>query len=104
MGKMALIARMTAAPGKRNELVEALGGLVKGVEDEPGTLVYVLNTDDADENVVWFYELYADQDALAAHSTSDTMKTVGRELAALMAGRPELHRMTPRAGKGVDVS
>jgi quinol monooxygenase YgiN len=103
MAKVAVIAKLMAAEGKRDALVEALRGLVAGTQTEEGTLAYVLNTDTAEADTVWFYELYADQDALTTHSTSDTMKTVGRELAPLMAGRPEVHVLTPVAGKGVEL-
>lgn len=103
MGKLALIAKVTAAAGKRDELVEAFGPLVKAVEDEPGTLLYVMHKDDQDDDVVWFYEVYADKAAMDAHSSSETMKTVGRSLAPLMGGRPELFRLTPAAGKGIEL-
>jgi quinol monooxygenase YgiN len=103
MAKVAVIAKLMAVEGKRDALVEALRGLVAGTQSEVGTLAYVLNTDTADADTVWFYELYTDQDALTAHSASDTMKSVGRELAPLMAGRPELHILTPVAAKGIDL-
>lgn len=103
MSKVAVIAKLTAAEGKRDELVEALRALVKGTEDEPGTLAYILNTDHAEADVVWFYELYESQDALDIHSSSETMKTVGRQLAGLVAGRPELHVLSPIAATGIEV-
>ena len=102
MSKPAVIAKLTAQDGKREELVAAFGRMIDHVTaNEPGTEVYVLHTDNADPNVAWFYELYTDQAALGAHSTSDTMKSVGRELAPLMAGRPEIIVLTPAAGKGL---
>ena len=102
MPKPVIIAKLTAQEGKRDELVVAFGRMIDHVTaNEPGTEVYVLHTDDADPNVAWFYEMYSDKAALGAHSTSDTMKSVGRELAGLMAGRPEIIMLTPAAGKGL---
>ncbi|MDY7102555.1 MAG: putative quinol monooxygenase [Actinomycetota bacterium] len=103
MSKTAVLAKITAQPGKRDELVSAMGELVAHVENEPGTEVYALNLDAGDENVVWFYEVYADKDALKAHSGSDVMKKVGGAMAPLLAGRPELTMLTLESGKGVAV-
>src|SRR5687768_11979404 len=103
MPKIAMLAKLTAAEGKRDELVTVMSELVKAVEDEPGTLAYALHTDDADANVVWFYELYENEDALKAHGGSEAMRAVGGKLAGLVGGRPELIRVTPVAGKGLPI-
>lgn len=101
MSKIAAIAKLTAQPGKGDELADALGAMVRGVEGEPGTEVYVLHRDAKDADTIWFYERYTDQAALEAHGSSDLMKTVGRAMAPLMAGRPELHLLSIVAGKGL---
>jgi quinol monooxygenase YgiN len=101
MAKVALVAKMTAAPGKRDELVEAFGSLYDAVAAEEGTEVYALHLDAADADVVWFYELYRDGDALAAHGGSEAMKAMGPPLASLLAGRPELTFLTPVRAKGL---
>jgi quinol monooxygenase YgiN len=102
MAKPAIIAKLTAQDGKREELVAAFGRMIDHVTaNEPGTEVYVLHTDDADPNVAWFYEMYTDDASLAVHGASDTMKSVGKGLAGLLAGRPELIRLTPAIGKGL---
>jgi quinol monooxygenase YgiN len=51
---------------------------------------------------VWFYELYRDGDALAAHGGSEAMKAMGPPLASLLAGRPELTFLTPVRAKGLE--
>ena len=102
MAKPAILAKLTAQDGKRDELVAAFGRMLDHVRDnEAGTEVYVLHTDDVEPNVVWFYEMYTDDAALGAHSTSDTMKSVGKELGGLLAGRPVITRLTPVSGKGL---
>lgn len=100
---VALIAKLTAQPGRRDELVEALRPLLDAVEGEEGTLTYVCNLDDREDDVVWFYELYADGDALKAHSTSEAMTSAIPKLGEVLAGGMELHRLTPIAGKNVPV-
>jgi quinol monooxygenase YgiN len=101
MSKVAVVAKITAAPGKRDELVTALAELVKATEDEPGTLIYALNTDKGNDDVVWFYELYTDDAALAAHSGSEAMKAVGRKLGGLVGGAPEITTLDVVGGKGI---
>jgi quinol monooxygenase YgiN len=102
--KVALIAKLTAAEGKRDELAAVIADMgMSNVAGEPGTLVYAAHKDQKDENVIWFYELYSDGDALAAHGGSDAMKEFGRATAPLMAGRPELIFLEPIAAKGVDL-
>jgi len=103
MPKVAVVAKLTAQPGKRDELVAVLSEVVASAAGEPGTEVYSMNTDKSEADVVWFFELYADDAALAAHSGSDAMKTAGPKLAGLVAGRPELHLLEPVVGKGLPV-
>jgi quinol monooxygenase YgiN len=101
MSKVSVIAKLTVQEGKLEEVLSALSEVVKATADEPGTEVYVLNTDNADPNTVWFYELYTDAEAVTAHNTSPTFQAAGGKLATLLAGRPELYTLTPVQSKGV---
>lgn len=99
-GQIAAVAKLVAQPGRRDELVNALKALIDATADEPGTLMYTLHTQKDDDNTVWFYELYADQAALSAHSHSEAMKAVGGALGGLLGGAPEITLLTPVVGKG----
>ncbi len=101
MSKVAVIAKIPAQPGKRDELVAALQAALDNAEGEADTLTYILHEDLADADVVWFYELYTDQDALVAHGTSDAFKAIGAALRPFAAGRPELTMLKPVGGKGL---
>ena len=85
MAQVSVLARVTAREGKDDELVAAFEPLIDQVRNEPGTLLYVMNRAKDDPNVFWFSELYADDDAFAAHGASDTMARVGPTLAPLIA-------------------
>ncbi|HEU4842305.1 MAG TPA: putative quinol monooxygenase [Ilumatobacteraceae bacterium] len=100
-GKVAVLAKIPAQPGKRDELVAALHAFIDNANTEAGTLLYILHTDAKDPDSVYFYELYTDQDALTAHGTSDTFKELGKGLRDLAGGRPELTILTPVIGKGL---
>jgi quinol monooxygenase YgiN len=101
MPKLAVIAKITALPGLRDEVVAVLSDVVAASKDEPGTLLYAMNVDRSEADVVWFYELYSDEAALAAHGGSEAMKAAGGKLRDKAAGRPELHLLDLVDGKGL---
>ncbi len=101
MSKPVILAKLTAAEGKRSELVAVLSGMVEHTKTEPGTQVYALHTSADDEVTVWFYERYSDEEALAAHSGSTVMKELGPKLAGLLGGRPELIKLNDVVSKGL---
>ena len=65
MSKVSMWVTLTLKEGMRDEAVAIIQEALDNVQAEPGTLVYTLNTDDSNPNVVHFYEAYADQAALA---------------------------------------
>ena len=101
MSQVALIAKMTAKEGRRDELVQVLRGVVEAVEQEDGTLIYAMNVSTTAPNEVWFYELYRDNDALMAHGGSEAMKQAGPALGQLLDGKAELYFLEPVTGKGL---
>ena len=99
--QLAVVAKLAAAPGKRDELVAALQVALDTARGEEGTTFYILHADAKEENTLWFYELYADQAALDAHMGSAAFKALGSTLGPLLGGRPELTFLTPLGGKGL---
>jgi quinol monooxygenase YgiN len=103
MSKIAVFAKLTAQPGQRDQLRAALEKMGPAVEQEQGTLLYALHEDSGDDNVLWMYELYADDAALAAHSGSDAMKDLIGSFGGLLGAPPELTLARPVVAKGLDV-
>ena len=101
MAQVAVIAKITALPGKRDEVVDVLRDVVSGTESEPGTLVYAMNVDKADDDVIWFYELYTDEAALGVHGGGEVMKAAGGKLRDKAAGRPEIRVLELVQAKGL---
>jgi quinol monooxygenase YgiN len=102
MTQVAAIAKLTAVEGKAEDLKAAISELVAQVRDgEPNTLVYAAAQDTADPNAFWFYEFYGSADAAAAHSSGDALANAATRMRGLLAGAPEVHRLTPVAGKGL---
>ncbi len=100
MSEVAYIARLTAAEGKRDEAIAALGRLVDAAESEPGTLQYVLYADTADPAGIWLTELYADEAALEAHMSSPAMAEAVGSLGGLLGGPADLRRVEIVKRKG----
>ena len=100
MPRVALFSRVKAKEGKAEELIAAFRPVFEQVEKEPGTLVYVLNRSRDDPGLFWVCELYADDDAFAAHSGSDAMAAATPALGELIA-EAELIIGEPVSAKGV---
>jgi quinol monooxygenase YgiN len=103
MPKVAMIAKLTAADGKRGELAAVLEKVFPAVEQEDGTEVYALHDDVSDANILWFYELYRDNDALGVHGSSDAMKEVIGGLGGLVGAAPEMFMLQPRRANGLAI-
>ena len=58
--------------------------------NEPGCLVYQLTRSKTEAGVYKVLELYASEDALKAHGSSDYFKAAGAAMGPFMAGRPEI--------------
>lgn len=100
MPKVSLLARVKAKEGKADELIAAFRPLLGQAEKEPGTLLYALNRSKDDPHLFWVYELYADGDALAAHSGSDAMAAAAPARGELIA-EVELIVGEPVSGHGL---
>lgn len=103
MPRIAIIAQLRAQPGKRTQLMEALAPLHDAVKSEPGTEVFAMHASDADPDLVLFYEVYKDKDALASHQKNPALAAIGPAMGALIAGAPEITRFTPVKAKGLEI-
>lgn len=103
MTKISVVATLTAAEGKEQELSDALVALVAAGDEEPGLEVYSVHTDPKRPGVFVFFELYADDEAMKVHGKGEQMAAAMGALGGLLAGRPEITRMAPLAAKGLDI-
>ena len=53
--RVGVVAKITAAPGKRDDLARELMKAQDHVSKEAGTIHYILNEDMVDENVLWMW-------------------------------------------------
>ena len=85
MSHIAIVARVTVREGKADEFIAAFAPLLGQAETEPGTLLYAVHRSKDDPHVFWTTEVYADDDAFAAHSASDVHAVASQVFAELIA-------------------
>jgi len=93
-----LIGKMTAAQGKRDELIAIL---LEGVANMPGCLSYIVAKDTSDPNVIWVTEAW---DSNASHEASLSLPSVKAAIAkgrSLIAAFGDRVVTTPVGGHGL---
>ena len=105
--QVVLYARFTAKLGKGGDVAAILEELVELVQREEGLQFYALHRGLDDPDIVWFYEIYADQSALDGHGKFPEFGQIFARIGDLTAGPPELIRAAivgqfTRLTQGVD--
>ena len=99
MSRIAVVAKLVAAEGKREELQARLEEHFARVEGEEGTLVFAWQVDFRDPDAFWAYEVYASREALAVHA--EWAAAAVEEMADLLASPPEVSFCRPMVSKGL---
>jgi len=95
-----VIAKLKVKAGSEATFQQAADKMIVHVKaNEPGTLTYVLHRSTADPTEFLFYEVYADQGALGAHSSSEPMQQFFGAIGGLLDGRPEITMYEELGGK-----
>ena len=103
MSKRSIIAKLTCDPGNIDDFEAALVGVVAAAEEETGLEIYSVHKDNDEAGTYWFFELYTDDDAVAAHGKGDAMRIAMAATGAFLAAPPEIYRLTPVAAKGLSI-
>ena len=93
-----LIAKLTAAAGKRKELTAILE---QGTAAMPGCTSYILAEDATDEDAIWVTEIW---DSAASHDASLSLPAVKEAIAKarpMIAGFEKVAVTTPVGGYGL---
>ena len=71
---VSVIFRAKMRPGKEDEAVEKMTKMVEAVKaNEPGALIYAFHRVQDDPSEMVFFEVYADDDAFKAHTSTPHM-------------------------------
>jgi quinol monooxygenase YgiN len=89
-----VVATLTAKPGQRQDVVDALSSIIAAVRQEPGCSRYDLHLDLDHPDRVVMLETWASTEALAIHGQGEALKSLADRLPALLAGPVDLVRLT----------
>ena len=103
MSKISVIAKLTAADGKADELEVAVRNVIDAAAEEDGLEIYSAHAADDEPGVYYFFELYRDDDAMSVHGKGERMREAMGSFGGLLEGRPEITMMRPVAAKGIDI-
>jgi quinol monooxygenase YgiN len=80
MPKLAIVATIKTAPGKRDEYLEHLKAHAERCRaQEPGTLQFEVLVPQKEADTVMLYEVYASLEAFQLHWNGESMKQVRRD-------------------------
>ncbi len=94
-GRKSALIRLTCAAGMRPALLEVLNTYVDTLADEPGTEMFMVHLDPDDENNIWLYETFLDDDAALAHRSTRGFAKLMNDMPPLLEGAPAILRMEP---------
>lgn len=96
--KYGLVVKLTAVPGKRDEMIAILK---ESAANMPGCLSYVLAKDSADENVVWVTEVWASAASHDASLSLPSVKNAMQRVKPLLSNFERIAVTTPVWGAGL---
>ncbi|WP_337100561.1 putative quinol monooxygenase [Paenibacillus sp. YIM B09110] len=102
MNKFTLLGKLTAHPGKREELVALLLEASNSLDPMEGCELYIINESVDDPDAIWVTELWRDAEAHADSLKNEEVLAVIQRARPLIAG-VEPVRLRPVGGKGLGV-
>ena len=94
-GRRSLMVRLTAVAGMRPALLDLLNTYADGLAEEPGTELFIVSLDPDDANIVWLYEIFADEEAENAHRASQGFAHLMSAMPEMLEGQPAVLRTVP---------
>ena len=86
-----VVATLRVQDGKGAELESVFSDLASKVKaNEAGCIVYQLTKSRTEPNTYKVLELYASEEALKHHGSTDYFRAAGPGIGAMLAGRPEI--------------
>jgi quinol monooxygenase YgiN len=96
-----VIATLKVKSGSESAFEAAAQDMIGHVKaNEPGTLTYTFLRAAGDPTQFAVYEVYNDQAALAAHSSSEPLQKFFGVIGGMLDGRPAITMYEPIGGKG----
>ncbi|WP_330185408.1 antibiotic biosynthesis monooxygenase [Nocardia sp. NBC_01503] len=84
-----VFGRMTARPGRRDELIALLVQGFRAGGEGGGLVGYSVNTAFDDPDTIWLTQLWVDKKAHDETTRSEPVAAVSQQIPPLLAGQPE---------------
>jgi quinol monooxygenase YgiN len=101
-GHYALINKLIAKPGKRDDVINVLLESGKNFSDNPACILYLVNKDARDPNVIWVEDLWTGKEEHDAALAEPYLRPLMAQAMLLLEGMPEQIEIVPVGGKGLE--
>lgn len=98
---LGVVVQFIARPGMRAALAAHLAESAVAARDEPGTILFTVAISPTEPDVVWAYEVYADEAAQKAHESTSQYAAARRKTGDLLGAEPHASPLSDVVGKGV---
>ncbi len=95
----ALINKLIAKPGKREEVIEILLAAGRPFQDNPACILYLVCKDARDPNIIWVEDLWTSKDEHTAALAKPEVRPFVAQAIPLLEGMPEQTEVEPIGGK-----
>ncbi|MEN6350360.1 MAG: putative quinol monooxygenase [Syntrophomonas sp.] len=85
-----LTAIFKAKAGKEAELEQTLRAMIPQVQNEEGTVMYILNRSSSDKGAFLFYEMYKDDKSLELHNATPYFQDLLKNIDGLIGEEPQI--------------
>lgn len=99
MSKYAMFGKLTAQPGKREELADKMLSSSETLNDMEGCIYYILHAAEDNPDELWITELWENEEAHAASLKNEKVRELIGRCRHLIAGASAV-KVRPLGGKG----
>lgn len=99
MSNVAGVISFKAKPGQGEEVARLIANALPHVEQEPGTLTWLVLRSDADPDLVFLVDLFADTASRNAHLSGEAAKQIFATVPPFLAEPPVVQPATITASK-----
>ena len=85
-----VIAQVSAKTGKEKDLENALKSMFPKVQNEEGTLSYILHRSEKDDVKFLFYEKFKNKEAFEYHNSTQYIQELFEQFGPLLANEPDV--------------
>ena len=96
--QVGMLIKFTAQPGKGADLAVLLVANTATVAAEPGTLLWQVDRQANNPDIVFLYERYDSPESLDAHNDTDLNAKTRAAMGPLLGGAPEVFPLIPAGG------